>query len=79
MAKVEARLDLCTYTKNKSGIRMLATRYSGWQRIEASSKAYVQTYAKGMAYGLAYKYRNAAVRINYSDGTTEEVFDCPEP
>ena len=55
---------------------MLTTRYSGYQRVEARYKSNIQTFAKGMAYGLGYKFANAAVRINYADGTTEEVFDC---
>ena len=75
MANIEATLDLCTWSYNKSGIRMLKTRYSNYQTVRARYKSQIQTYAKGMAYGLSYKYKNAAVRINYTGGGTEEVFD----
>ena len=66
-------IDLCTYTTNPSGAKMLTTRYSNWDTIKVASKKEARTFAKGVICGLSYKWTKAAVRVNFEDGTTEEI------
>jgi len=75
MAKITATIDLCTWKKNIRGTRMLVTKYNNWQDVEADSKKKIQTYAKGVACGLSFKFAKAAVRVRYADGTEEEIFN----
>ena len=70
-------MDLCTYTTNKkTGTKMLSTRYSLWHyNKEFKSKDEARTFAKGMASGLSFKLSKAAIRVHFTDGTEEEIFN----
>ena len=66
-------IDLCTYTTNPSGAKMLSTRFSNWEDRDVADKKEARIFAQGVVCALGYVWRKAAVRINFEDGTTEEI------
>jgi hypothetical protein len=75
---IRVTFDLCTYTVNKKGVKMLTTRYSSYDTLFFNDKRDARIFANGLVAGLAFKYKNAAVRLNIvstESGTssTEEI------
>lgn len=71
--KIRAIFDGCTYSYDKSGTRMLKTRYSFWFIEYFDTKEEARLFARGVVYGMAAKWNTPAVRVTFSDHTEEEI------
>jgi len=63
-----AQVDLCTYTTNKNGVKMVETKFSQFDFIKAKTKKELEWFAKGFLSALGYKYSNPAIRLTIKCG-----------
>lgn len=68
-------IDFCTYTLNKSGNKMLETRYSNAYEKDFNTIEDARLFCKGVVAGLYAKFSKPAVRMNVVCGKSEEIFD----
>ena len=73
---MEITIDLCTYSTNPDGKRLLRTLVMSYHTVTVTNKDEARTYAKGVVCGLSLKWTKPAVRIFYEDGTTEDITNC---
>ena len=69
---MKVNIDVCTYTVNVNGVRMVETRYSQFDQIEVKDKYELEMFVKGFVCALRYKYSRPAVRLNIIGGETIE-------
>lgn len=70
---MKATINLCTYTTNQKGGKLLSTRYSMWDEQEFNTIEEARAFGHGVVCGLRYKWQKAACAIRFEDGH-EELF-----
>lgn len=66
-----ARIHLCVAKTNAKGGKALTTKWSNWDAVEFKDKEEARSFGRGCLCGLRMKWHNAAVAMDFNDGTTE--------
>ena len=67
--------DLCTYSTNKRGDKMLSTKFSSYDTLFFSTLRDARLFGNGIVLGLSFKYKKAAVRMHIvpNDGSSSTI------
>ena len=68
---IKATIHLGTYTVNQRGGKVMSTRYSMWDEVEFNTMKEAMSFGNGCLCGLRYKWKSAAVAMDFHNGKIE--------